>query len=121
MNLDAFTRQRAGDWDELTALVARAGRRPQKLGPAGVRRLGTTYRAAAADLALARRRWPGDPVTARLPLHRLLGARLGAAPARRPVLAVVADPGPLRRPVGGVRPGRSSPVPAQRLPRGGRA
>jgi uncharacterized membrane protein SpoIIM required for sporulation len=66
MNLDAFTRQRAGEWDELSALVARAGRRPQKLGPDGVRRLGATYRAAAADLALARRRWPGDPVTVRL-------------------------------------------------------
>src|SRR5919206_752029 len=66
MNLDAFTRQRAGDWDELTALVARAGRRPQKLGPNGVLRLGAAYRAAAADLALARRRWPGDPVTLRL-------------------------------------------------------
>jgi uncharacterized membrane protein SpoIIM required for sporulation len=66
MNLDAFSRQRAGEWDELSALVARAGRRPQKLGPDGVRRLGATYRAAAADLALARRRWPGDPVTVRL-------------------------------------------------------
>jgi uncharacterized membrane protein SpoIIM required for sporulation len=66
MNLDAFSRQRAGAWDELAGLVARAGRRPQKLGPDGVRRLGAGYRAAAADLALARRRWPGDPVTIRL-------------------------------------------------------
>ncbi len=66
MNLDAFSTERAGEWDELSALVQKAGRRPQKLGPDGVRRLGAAYRAAAADLALARRRWPGDPVTVRL-------------------------------------------------------
>ena len=66
MNLDAFVRQRTPEWEELARLVAGAGHRPEKLGPAGVRRLGATYRAAAADLALARRRWPGDPVTVRL-------------------------------------------------------
>lgn len=66
MNLDRFLRERTGEWDELGALVRRAGRRPQKLGPSGVRRLGAAYRAAAADLALARRRWPGDPVVYRL-------------------------------------------------------
>jgi uncharacterized membrane protein SpoIIM required for sporulation len=66
MNLDAFVRERTPEWEELRALVEAAGRRPEQLGPAGVRRLGSTYRAAAADLALARRRWPGDPVTVRL-------------------------------------------------------
>jgi uncharacterized membrane protein SpoIIM required for sporulation len=66
MNLDAFVRQRTPEWDELAGLVSRAGHHPQRLGPGGVRRLGSTYRAAAADLALARRRWPGDPVTVRL-------------------------------------------------------
>jgi uncharacterized membrane protein SpoIIM required for sporulation len=66
MNLDAFVRERTAGWDELRTLVEFAGRRPERLGPAGVRRLGSTYRAAAADLALARRRWPGDPVTVRL-------------------------------------------------------
>ena len=66
MNLDAFVRQRTPEWEELAQLVASAGHHPEKLGPGGVRRLGTTYRAAAADLALARRRWPGDPVTVRL-------------------------------------------------------
>jgi uncharacterized membrane protein SpoIIM required for sporulation len=66
MNLDAFVRQRTPEWDELAQLVASAGHHPEKLGPGGVRRLGATYRAAAADLALARRRWPGDPVTVRL-------------------------------------------------------
>src|SRR5438445_177339 len=66
MNLDAFVRQRTPEWEELGRLVEVAGRRPERLGPGGVRRLGSTYRAAAADLALARRRWPGDPVTIRL-------------------------------------------------------
>lgn len=66
MNLDAFVRQRTPEWQELAWLVESAGRRPERLGPGGVRRLGATYRSAAADLALARRRWPGDPVTVRL-------------------------------------------------------
>jgi uncharacterized membrane protein SpoIIM required for sporulation len=66
VNLDAFVRQRTPEWEELARLVATAGHRPERLGPVGVRRLGSTYRAAAADLALARRRWPGDPVTVRL-------------------------------------------------------
>jgi uncharacterized membrane protein SpoIIM required for sporulation len=47
-------------------LVERAGKRPARLGPDGVRLLGTRYRAAAADLATARRRFAGDPVVARL-------------------------------------------------------
>src|SRR2546423_9015923 len=66
MNLDAFVRRRTPEWEELGRLAEAAGRRPERLGPAGVRRLGATYRAAAADLALPRRRWPGDPVTVRL-------------------------------------------------------
>ena len=57
---------RAASWDELDALLRRAGTRPAKLGPDGVLRLGALYRAAAADLAAARRRPPGDPVVARL-------------------------------------------------------
>src|SRR5437016_4656948 len=66
MNLDAFVRQRTPGWGEPGRLVQSARRRPERLGPAGVRRLGSIYRAVAADLALARRRWPGDPVTGRL-------------------------------------------------------
>jgi uncharacterized membrane protein SpoIIM required for sporulation len=53
-------------WRELDALVSRAGRRADSLGPGGVRRLGALYRASAADLALARRRFAGDPTVARL-------------------------------------------------------
>jgi uncharacterized membrane protein SpoIIM required for sporulation len=66
VNLDAFLRERQDRWRELEELVRRARRRPERLGPDGVRRLGAMYRAAAADLALARRRFAGDPVVARL-------------------------------------------------------
>jgi uncharacterized membrane protein SpoIIM required for sporulation len=66
MNLDAFTSARQPAWQELDGLVREAKRRPQRLGPERVRRLGELYRSAAADLALARRRFPGDPVVRRL-------------------------------------------------------
>ena len=40
--------------------------RPERLGAGGVRRLGELYRAASADLAFVRRRYPGDPLIGRL-------------------------------------------------------
>jgi uncharacterized membrane protein SpoIIM required for sporulation len=66
LNLERFTRERQGQWNELEGLVGDAGRRPERLGPDGVLRLGALYRAAAADLALARRQFPGDPLVRRL-------------------------------------------------------
>jgi uncharacterized membrane protein SpoIIM required for sporulation len=66
VNLDAFLRERRERWAELAGLVRTAGRRPASLGPDGVRRLGALYRSAAADLALARRRFAGDPVVFQL-------------------------------------------------------
>ena len=42
--------------------MRRSGRRPEKLGPEGALQLGMLYRSAAADLAQARRAFPGDPV-----------------------------------------------------------
>ena len=66
MNLERFLDRGDQGWKELELLVARAGGRPEKLGPVDVRRMGSLYRVAAADLALARRRWRGDPVTTRL-------------------------------------------------------
>lgn len=66
MNLDAFVGARRDAWDELDGLAGAARGRPERLGPERVRRLGALYRAAAADLAYARRRWPGDPVVDRL-------------------------------------------------------
>lgn len=61
--LPEFVERRRPAWDELGGLIERAGGRAERLGPDGVRRLGRDYRQAAADLAQARRRWPGDPVT----------------------------------------------------------
>jgi uncharacterized membrane protein SpoIIM required for sporulation len=66
VNLDRFLRERGGSWNELDSLIEAAGRRPDKLGATGVRRLGELYRATAADLSLARSRWPSEPVTMRL-------------------------------------------------------
>ena len=66
MNLDRFLHEGQGRWSELQALVTRAKGRPERLGPDGVRRLATLYRASAADLALARRRFPLDPAVGML-------------------------------------------------------
>jgi uncharacterized membrane protein SpoIIM required for sporulation len=71
MRLDRFVAERGGGWDELAELVRLAGRRPERLEPDQLLRLGARYRAAAADLALARRAFPADPVTRRL--ERLVG------------------------------------------------
>ena len=43
-----------------------AGTRPQRLGAERLLALGARYRAASADLALARRLFPGDPLARRL-------------------------------------------------------
>jgi uncharacterized membrane protein SpoIIM required for sporulation len=84
MTRDHFLHIRSEAWRELDDLVRRSGRRAGRLGGDGVLRLGELYRAAAADLAFARRRWPGDPVVGRL--EDLVGrARhlVYAAPRRR--------------------------------------
>lgn len=84
MNLDRFVTERGDAWAELEELVRTARRRPQRLGPERILRLGALYRAAVADLALARRRFAGDPVVRRL--EDLVGrARhlVYAAPTRR--------------------------------------
>jgi uncharacterized membrane protein SpoIIM required for sporulation len=61
VNLDRFLEEGRPAWDELDELVRRARGKPERLGADGVRRLGTLYRGAAADLALARRSFPGQP------------------------------------------------------------
>jgi uncharacterized membrane protein SpoIIM required for sporulation len=68
VNLERFEAQRGPDWLRLDELLRRAGGRrgPRRLGASGVLELGALYRGAAADLAYARRRFPGDPVVARL-------------------------------------------------------
>ncbi|HEY5196803.1 MAG TPA: stage II sporulation protein M [Solirubrobacteraceae bacterium] len=66
MTLDTFLTTREPDWQRLGDGLRRAGGRPERLGPAGALELGALYRSAAADLALARRRFPGESVIARL-------------------------------------------------------
>jgi uncharacterized membrane protein SpoIIM required for sporulation len=66
MNLEAFLREGSPAWDELDGLLTRARGRPERLGVDGVLELGRLYRATVADLALARRRFPGDPMLDRL-------------------------------------------------------
>lgn len=91
MNLETFLRERTPDWEELTGLLDRAGNRRRRLGADGALRLGALYRASVADLALARRRFAGDPLVERL--ERLVGrARqvvYGERATRRSVRAYV--------------------------------
>ena len=82
MNLDAFLADREPEWDNLETALKRARGRPERLGAAGALDLGRGYRAAVADLALARRRYPGDPVVDRL--ERLVLAARQAVYGRRP-------------------------------------
>lgn len=71
MTLNGFLDARAGSWTELEGLLDKAGGKPDRLGADGVMRLGELYRGAAADLAVARRRFPSDPSRQRL--ERLVG------------------------------------------------
>ena len=66
MNLERFLERGQQQWTRLEELIGLARGKPERLGPSGVKELGSLYRAAAADLALARRKWPGDPMIARL-------------------------------------------------------
>jgi uncharacterized membrane protein SpoIIM required for sporulation len=72
VKVEQLVADREADWTRLDELLREARGRPERLGPDGVRELGARYRAAAADLAVARRRFPSDPVTARL--ERLVAA-----------------------------------------------
>ncbi len=84
MTLKAFLGARGEAWKELDETLRRARGRPERLGPDGVRRLGELYRAAAADLALARRSFGAEPAV--VELERLVvRARQAvyAEPARR--------------------------------------
>ena len=84
MDLRTFEAGRGTGWRRLEAALRGAGARPERLGPDGVLELGALYRRAAADLAYARRRFPGDPVVARLEglVVRARGVVYGQAPRR---------------------------------------
>jgi uncharacterized membrane protein SpoIIM required for sporulation len=66
MTVDRFTATRVERWARLDELIGKAKRRPERLGPEQVRQLGALYRSTAADLAVARRQFPTDPVVLRL-------------------------------------------------------
>jgi uncharacterized membrane protein SpoIIM required for sporulation len=83
VNLERFETTREPAWTALEAALKRAGDRPERLGAGGVRELGSLYRATAADLAFARRRFPRDPVTARLEALVLRGRAAVYARSRR--------------------------------------
>jgi uncharacterized membrane protein SpoIIM required for sporulation len=83
VTLGGFESAREADWRRLGDVLARAGGRPERLGPDGVQELGRLYRRAAADLAYARRRYPGDPVVARLEALVVAGRGAVYGQARR--------------------------------------
>lgn len=66
MNLDTFLADGEPRWREVERALGSCRGRPERLGPDGVRALGALYRSVAADLALARRRFPREPARARL-------------------------------------------------------
>ncbi|MGI8803533.1 MAG: stage II sporulation protein M [Solirubrobacteraceae bacterium] len=66
MTLDGFLTAREPDWQLLREALRQSRGRPERLGPAGALELGALYRSAAADLALARRRFVGESVVERL-------------------------------------------------------
>jgi uncharacterized membrane protein SpoIIM required for sporulation len=66
VNVERFVSLRAEEWAALEALVQRVEGRGERLSPPEVLQLGHLYRSAAADLAVARRRFPGTPGATRL-------------------------------------------------------
>ncbi|HTP19893.1 MAG TPA: stage II sporulation protein M [Solirubrobacteraceae bacterium] len=72
MNLEAFLSARSPKWDELERDLATT-RSPGRLPPERTLEVGRDYRAVVADLAFARRRFPGDPVVDRLERLALAG------------------------------------------------
>ncbi|HWF33822.1 MAG TPA: stage II sporulation protein M [Solirubrobacteraceae bacterium] len=83
MNLNAFLTERTPIWEALEEELRRGGGHPGRLGPEGALELGRNYRATVADLALARRRFPGDPVIGRLEALVLAGRQAIYARRRR--------------------------------------
>jgi uncharacterized membrane protein SpoIIM required for sporulation len=65
MTPDQFVRRRQRDWDQLERLLKKAGSgHVERLNEQELRTLGSLYRGAASDLALAQRDFPRHDVTA---------------------------------------------------------
>jgi uncharacterized membrane protein SpoIIM required for sporulation len=73
MNLDTFLAEREPEWEALERNLKRARGRAARLPQDEALALGRGYRAVVADLAFARRRFPGDPVIDRLERLALAG------------------------------------------------
>jgi uncharacterized membrane protein SpoIIM required for sporulation len=71
MNLDRFVQQRQPNWHRLEELAGRARKELRRLNVQELDELGQLYRGATADLALAQRDFPGQPVTGYL--NQLVG------------------------------------------------
>jgi uncharacterized membrane protein SpoIIM required for sporulation len=65
-SVDELILTRRERWESLRALLDRAGSDPRRLDAAEIERLSALYRQVVADLALARRDFPGDQVVAYL-------------------------------------------------------
>ncbi len=66
MTIDRFVEDRRARWSRLGQLVSEARGRVERLSANDVLELGTLYRAATSDLAIARRDFPRDLATERL-------------------------------------------------------
>lgn len=71
MRADHFYQTRQADWRTLTQLLDRSQGRVSRLSPEEIEMLGSLYRAATSDLAVARRDFPKHKVT--LYLNQLVG------------------------------------------------
>jgi len=89
MKLTTYLAERQESWERFDSLLDSAGRRPERLAPADLRDLARLYRATAADLATARRRFPTDPVVQRL--ERMVGRGRGLVYERASRRANLAD------------------------------
>lgn len=93
MNVERLVTERQEAWRSLDALMDRAGRKPDKLPPGDLLVLGRAYRAAVADLAVARRSCaPSDPVLLRLEdrVRRARGLVYDAEPKRSGIISFFA-------------------------------
>jgi uncharacterized membrane protein SpoIIM required for sporulation len=73
MDRDRFVADRSPQWAELDVLTGRG--RGLRRDPVAIRRLAELTRQTAADLALARRRYPNDPLVVALTSRVLAGRR----------------------------------------------
>lgn len=71
MRMETFVQRRQADWQRLETLINRAKSSAETLSAADLYELGTLYRSATSDLALAQRDFPSAQVT--LYLNQLIG------------------------------------------------